>query len=94
MFGVVIWVSPASGTALLWCEDCKDLAVLEPSEVPANDGGGVDVGHLVRVDVCTTGLRRVSRVIENFGAANSSDATMLTTHLRNHAVAREFALSG
>lgn len=60
MFGVVLWRSPQTRTAVIWCEDHGDLALFDDGESTAKDVDHLSKGDLVHVDIkVENGIRRV-----------------------------------
>ena len=62
MFGVVLWSSQEDRTAVVWCEDHGDLAMLNQSGQP--DDSIPASGDLIQFDVAVeAGVRRASNAI-------------------------------
>ena len=77
MFGVVLWSDPASGSAVIWCEDHGDLAYYDASGAPDTlDTRAVqtllDTGDLVEFDAHQESDRLVA--LNPFGVITSHSA--------------------
>ena len=63
MLGVILWSSPASRQAVIWCEDHGPLAYMAGRLAVAVTGAWPGEGSLVQVETMTDGgLRRVIRL--------------------------------
>lgn len=77
MFGVVLWSSREDGTAIIWCEDHQDLAVLNLSKNQQEPRGTPEPGDLLRFETCEeNGVRRAVNAINvaNNGYQGLGDA--------------------
>jgi hypothetical protein len=63
MLGVVIWSCKASGRAIVWCSDSKDLAYYEGRKLQRGPAPIIETGDLVEVEIATRGiLRRATKL--------------------------------
>lgn len=58
MQGVIIWYSRADFQAIIWCEDCKDLAIASGPTAWRNPMSVVDIGDVVAFNVHPGGSER------------------------------------
>ena len=56
--GIVIWVNAASETAMIWCEDCRNIAVAVGAAANTAPRTLPEVGDLVEVSVTHFGRMR------------------------------------
>lgn len=67
MFGIVLWANKETGNALVWCEDQRELALLDSAVVSAEDVTSVCVNdHMFFEMDRHSGVRRIVKVLQRW----------------------------
>lgn len=83
MRGVIIWYSRIEFTALIWCEDSREIAVAKGATAWRNPMVPVDVGDYVSFISHESGSHRTCRDIQKVAAQVAPDLpTSLLAHQR------------
>ena len=68
VFGIVIWSSDVDGTAIIWCEDHKELAIYRPDQQSRGISHRLNRNDHVWIETrMDRNFRFVTRLIENRG---------------------------